>query len=268
MIINPTYNVLQEFSENFYSAKPFPHIVLDNFLEANFFNQIEVENSKKNVRTTGRSFETHLENKKWISLNSGLPFHTTKLVEFLNNSSWISNLRELTGIDSLIGTEFGNSKLGNYHEMEPEGLLAPHVDHGSEPETGRPHILNVIIYLSNKWQDDYGGATFFYDSKGRKIISKIRYRPNRAVVFLHTPYSFHAVEPIKRGLPSIRKSLYVDYYSNSLKPYQNLDLPFAKIWFDHPTTFRLNSILDYLNPKNINYIKGNIKYQYNKLTAN
>ena len=77
-----------------------------------------------------------------------------------------------------------------------------------------------------------------------------------------------AVEPIKRGLPSIRKSLYVDYYSNSLKPYQNLDLPFAKIWFDHPTTFRLNSILDYLNPKNINYIKGNIKYQYNKLTAN
>ena len=266
-VINSKCHSLEEFSQVFRSNAPFPYVVLDNFLLPEFFAMISSENKQQHGEVVGKNFETSLEDKKWISRNSDLPEHISKLVEALNDTQWINCLKKLTGIDSLSGTRFGNTELANYHEMQPGGFLAPHVDHGSEPKTGRPHVLNIITYLSNEWQDEYGGSTLFYDQKGEKIVSQVAYRPNRAVIFLHTPYSFHCVERIKPSLTSIRKSLYVDYYSESFDPYKNLNLPFPSNWFDHPTTFKLNSVLDYFKKSNINYSKAKIKYLLNKFNA-
>ena len=266
-VINPKYHSLGQFSSVFRSASPFPHVVLDDFLSPAFFALFNGHERQGRGRTGGTSFETSVEEKKWISRNSELPEHIAKLADVLNGPIWIDGLKALTGIHSLTGTKFGNTELANYHEMQPGGFLAPHVDHGSEPKTGRPHVLNIIVYLSDEWRDHYGGATLFYDRKGKKMVSQVAFRPNRAVIFLHTPYSFHCVERIKPGLPTIRKSLYVDYYSESFEPYKHLDLPFPAKWFDHPTTFNLNSRFDYLKPSNINYSKAKVRYLYNKMRA-
>lgn len=266
-IINPKYNSLEKFSESFQTAAPFPHLVLDDFLSPEFFALFKSNFTERVDPTSGVNFETSVEGKKWISLKADLPEHISKLVKALNAPEWIESLKALSSLDSLTGTEYGNTELANYHEMQPGGFLAPHVDHASEPKTGRPHVLNIITYLSHEWKDDYGGATLFYDAKGKKIVSRVACRPNRAVIFLHTPYSFHCVERIKPGLPTIRKSLYVDYYSDSLDPYKNLNLPFPSKWFDHPTTFNLNNILDYARPSNIPYAKAKIKYLLNKMKA-
>jgi len=266
-VINPNYHSLEEFSGVFQSALPFPHLILDDFLLPEFFALFSGENKRQQGEIGGKNFDTSVEEKKWISLNSDLPGHISKLVVTLNDPEWINSLRRLTGMNSLSGTKFGNTNLANYHEMQPGGFLAPHVDHGSEPITGRPHVLNIITYLSDEWRDDYGGSTLFYDQKGKEIVSKVAYKPNRAVIFLHTPYSFHCVERIKPGLPTIRKSLYVDYYSDSLEPYKNINLPFPSKWFDHPTTFNLNSVLDYFKPSNINYFKAKVNYLLNKMKA-
>ena len=48
--------------------------------------------------------------------------------------------------------------LANYHEMGSNGFLGSHVDHSSDPNTGYPHVLNVILYLSSEWKSSYGGA--------------------------------------------------------------------------------------------------------------
>jgi len=106
-----------------------------------------------------------------------------------------------------------------------------------------------------------------YDKKGKVIKLKIPYKKNRAIIFLHTPYSFHGVEKIKNTANVVRKTIYVDYYSNSSKPFDNIKLNFSKKWFKHGTTFVFPSKLDYLKPKNLIYTKTLVQYKIHELLS-
>ena len=68
----------------------------------------------------------------------------------LNDKFFLNNLFKISGIKELFATTKGNTLLANYHEMYESGFLGTHVDHSSEPETGFPHVLNIILYLSKK----------------------------------------------------------------------------------------------------------------------
>lgn len=265
-IINPIYETLEEQSPAFIRAEPFPHVVLDDFLDKDFYESLSETMIADPGQGQGRVFDTEAETNKWISLNVGLSDGMQTLLDFLNSEQWVAVLQEFSRVDSLVSTEHGNTALANYHEMGPGGFLAPHVDHAFEPETGLPHVLNIILYLSNDWNDEFGGATLFYDRKGVNMVQRIAYKPNRAVVFLHTPYSFHCVEEIYTA-KTTRKSLYVDYYSRSFSPYENLDLSFPAVWFSHGTTFKLKGMLEYLKPKNIIYTKSLLKYKLNEFRS-
>ena len=267
-IINSLHYDLQTRKSEFFSAYPFPHLILDNFLRDDFFQEISIDiASFESALSEGSNFNTELEKGKWISLNSSLSLLIKIIIDEMNSEQWVSNLRQLTGIESLHVTKVGNTKLANYHVMKPGGALGPHVDHATDPETGSPHVLNNLLYLSEFWRPEFGGGTELFDSSGRLSLAKIEYRPNRLVVFLHTPYSFHGVEKISHIAPYTRKSIYVDYYSVSLNPYDNLTLPFRNHWFYHPTTFTMDSMINYLKPRNFNYLKSSLIYKFHKTGA-
>ena len=111
----------------------------------------------------------------------------------------------------------------------------------------------------------FGGSTLLFNKNGRKVKAQIPYKRNRAVIFLHTPYSFHGVERLKNNLNIKRKSLYVDYYSESLKPFNHIKLDFPNKWFSHGTTFILPNKSEYFKIKNWRYTKSLIRYNINRL---
>ncbi len=182
------------------------------------------------------------------------------IIDELNKKEFLENLYKLTGITDLFSTTEGNTSLANYHEMYESGFLGTHVDHSSEPSTGLPHVLNIILYLSKDWQSSWGGSTILADKNGRKIEKLIDFVPNRAVIFLHTPFSFHGVTEIKKS-PIKRSTIYVDYYSKNKDPYNHFNLVFKKVWFKHPTTFILPNLKEYFQIKNQNYLKKMIKHK-------
>lgn len=266
-IINDKYTKLDDFALNFKNASPFPYVVLDNFLQKEYFDALANEISVPGDATRGKTFNTEYEKNKWISTNNELPPLLTDLISALNSKEWVDNLKRFTGIQSLVQSFCGNTLLANYHVMKPGGFLAPHVDHAQDPETGLPHVLNIILYLSPQWDPANGGSTLLYDKCGKNIMAKVEYKPNRAVIFLHTPYSFHCVEQIKPNLSMVRRTVYVDYYSESKNPYKDLDLSFPNNWFSHGTTFILPNIFSYLNIKNAQYTKAYIKYALNRILS-
>lgn len=267
-ILNPKYHSLNFKKEEFRSNDPFPHIILDDFLEKNYYSKLDSNLLKNNYFSGGKKFNSSVEDNKQISLNESLPDFILRITDYLNSDSWVETLQSLTGISQLSATKVGNTKLANYHEMGSDGFLGSHVDHSSDPITGYPHVLNVILYLSSDWESKYGGATLFYNKNGKKILKKVEYMPNRAVIFLHTPYSFHGVERLRNNGEKKRKLLYVDYYSKSYSPFSHLDLNFPNKWFSHGTTFVLANQMEYLNKKNWHYAKSLIKYKFNKLRSN
>lgn len=266
-IIDSRHMQLSARRREFLAAAPFPHLVLDDFLDSVFFANLKEAFSDVTNAAAGKTFASAVEEKKWISLNSTLPDAIRQVVEALNDESWIENIGELTGLPALLSTSNDNTRLANYHVMEPGAVLGPHVDHASEPTLGVPHVFNVIVYLTESWRESSGGATFFYDETGSSVVTKVPYQANRAVLFLHTPYSFHGVERVSLDASLKRRTIYVDYYSRSESPYVNMDLSFDHRWFKHGTTFKLNSVLDYLRPANSSYTKALLQYHLNKLLA-
>lgn len=258
-IINEKYNDLSSYSQEFLNNSPFPHLILDSFLEEKFYETLTDESSKINY-DKGKSFVNEVEKNKWISKNTQLPEKVRQIIEKLNSESMINNLKKLTKIDSLFGTQVGNTDLANYHEMSKSGFLGSHVDHSADPGTGKPHVLNIILYLTKNWNVSWGGSTTLLDKKGRKIIKEIEYIPNRAIIFLHTPYSFHGVSKIQNNITN-RATLYVDYYSDNKQPFKHINLNFSNKWFKHGTCFILKNKLDYFKIKNIYYTKTLINYK-------
>lgn len=267
-IINKIHYDLSLRQSEFFSATPFPHIVLDDFLDPEYYEQVVAELANdKSASIGGRVFNSEVERGKWISLNSALPSLVKAIIDEMNAERWVSNLRQLTGIESLLPTAVGNTELANYHEMNSGGVLGPHVDHATDPNTGLPHVLNNLIYLSEGWCPSFGGATEFFDKRGNKKVRKVEYKANRSIIFLHTPYTFHGVEQISSQSASPRQSIYVDYYCTNYCPYAHMKLPFKNHWFYHGTTFSLDSLFDYLIPRNLKYLKSAIIYGINKVKA-
>lgn len=264
-IISEKYKNLEKNNSDFRIAKPFPHIILDNFLDESFFKNLNVENIR-NDKEKGLLFNTEIETNKWTSKNVELNESISKIVNELYTDNFIKNLRKLSGIKDLFSTNVGNTALANYHEMYESGFLGTHVDHSSEPDTGLPHVLNIILYLSKKWDVTWGGSTMFANKNGTKIEKIIDYIPNRAVIFLHTPFTFHGVTKIQNNLTK-RSTIYVDYYSKNKKPYTHLNLQFKNVWFKHPTTFILPKFKDYFPKKNRVYLKKMIKHKVKSLIA-
>lgn len=267
-LVDKKYFSLSAFRDQFLGQSPFPYLVLDDFLEKEYFKKLSKhfqDTSANDLKIGGRSFDTDVESKKWISLNSEIPSLIADIIRELNTDHWIRELALMSNLPDLVATKTDNSVIANYHEMKSGGLLGSHVDHSQEKETGYAHVLNIILYIAPEWKSEYGGATLFYDSKGKNINATIEYIPNRAVIFLHTPYSFHGVNLINKDIKyQKRRTIYVDYYSKSYTPYKSLDLSFPNRWFKHGTTFVLGSLKSYLKSKNRPYLKAMVQYKINQ----
>ena len=90
-IINEKYNDLSSFNIIFKNAKPYPHIILDNFLEENFFLNLNTE-SFSIQKYRNDHLDTFLERKKSNSRNVDLSYEIKKLVNELNSEKFLTNL--------------------------------------------------------------------------------------------------------------------------------------------------------------------------------
>ena len=59
-IINQKYHNLSSYSEEFLKNSPYPYLILDNFLDENFYKFLNNENEKINYQN-GKSFTNELE---------------------------------------------------------------------------------------------------------------------------------------------------------------------------------------------------------------
>ena len=62
-IINKKYKNLSNLSNKFINSSPFPHLVLDNFLEKSFFKKITDDKKKLNY-SKGKFFKNEVEKNK------------------------------------------------------------------------------------------------------------------------------------------------------------------------------------------------------------
>ena len=72
MISLKSFYKLNKLKNKYNVTKPFPHIIIDNFLDKKYFRLIKTE-IKKFDKQKGKSFNSLVEKQKWISKNTSLP---------------------------------------------------------------------------------------------------------------------------------------------------------------------------------------------------
>jgi Rps23 Pro-64 3,4-dihydroxylase Tpa1-like proline 4-hydroxylase len=197
---------------------PFDYRVIDNFLDQEQAKRISKEFPEYNS-DIWYFYNNPLENKK--SCNTWYQFgsETYKTLAYLNSSEFIEELQELTGIQKLypdIGLHGGG-----LHIHGRGGKLNVHLDYSIHPKLKLQRKLNLIIYLTEDWDYNWGGSLEFWShneetKKPNEKVVTVDNVFNRAVLFDTTQNSWHGFpEPLICPENTYRKSLAVYYLTDS-----------------------------------------------------
>lgn len=233
-IINPAVlDHADAYGREFASAPPFPHVVIDGFLAADFadallqaFPSFERGNSVGDDGSPG--------GKSTLDRIRPLGPAYERLDDAIKSPEFLQALGRLTGIEKLIYDPWYLG--GGTHENRDGMSLDPHVDFNYHPSERWHRRLNLIVYLNPTWEDAWGGHLELFrdphaDSRAARSIGPAF---NRCVIFETSERSWHAFSRIR--LPQeqqhlTRRSIALYFYTR--------DRPAAET-ADRHTTFYVN----------------------------
>lgn len=198
--------------ESYQQAKPFPHILIDNFLPEFVLNNILTEFPKAG-EIDWQKFENKAEKKLANKHERNMGDYTRALLYQLNSSTFIEFLENLTGIKGIIPDPHFEG--GGLHQIERGGYLKMHVDFNRHTRLKLDRRLNLLLYLNKDWQEEYGGHLELWDQEITQCQKKILPIFNRLVIFTTTDFTYHGhPEPLTCPEGWTRKSLALYYYTN------------------------------------------------------
>ena len=212
----------QDLAQNYRDAKPYPHMVLDNYFRLPVLERIQNELVTEDVNFS-QVFTDDLQKNKTISTGNAVPPLISLVAAKFASPLMLRYLEGLTGLDHLIPDPYYNTDYGYYHIVGSGGILGSHVDHSAHSSLKIPHVLNLVVYLTPNWDERDGGSLYLYDASGKKVEKRILCRPNRAVIFACTPTSYHGVEPVAASCRRRRHSLYFAYYLADAKSAMSVE---------------------------------------------
>ncbi len=199
-------------SASYANAKPFPHVVFDNFFDQALLEQVLSEFPKPGEINWQR-FDNAQEIKLASSSESSFGPTTRLFLYHLNSITFLEFLGRVTGIRDLISDPCFDG--GGLHQIRRGGKLSVHADFNKHPRFNLDRRLNVLIYLNKDWREEYGGHLEFWNRDITRCEAKILPVFNRLAIFGTTDFTFHGhPDPLQCPENVTRKSLALYYFSN------------------------------------------------------
>jgi hypothetical protein len=189
----------------FQHAKPFRHVMIDNFLDATTAEALLADFPRFDERKAINEHGT-VGGKAVVESISGISTSYGEFYAYINSPRFLNAMSELTGIPELIADEtlFG----GGTHENLDGQALDVHVDFNFDERRMLHRRVNLLIYLNKEWDARWGGAIDLHTNPWYPEADEVRsFLPlfNRAVIFETNEYSWHGFKRIE--LPEDRKHL-------------------------------------------------------------
>lgn len=200
--------------------EPFDYWIIDNFTTPEIAKQLSNDFMDYNY-PKWYTYNNPLENKKSCNDWWEFPPKTYEFFMHLASSGFVEQIKSITGIESLY-PDIGLHGAG-WHIHGTGGKLNVHLDYSIHPKLKLQRKLNLILYLTEDWNPNWGGGLEFWthDStnntpKDKRVVIENVF--NRAILFDTTQNSWHGFpEPITCPENVYRKSI-AFYYLTDIPP--------------------------------------------------
>lgn len=203
-------------AQAFASAQPFRHVVIDDFLERTFIDELLREfpafERGNYIGDDGRP-----GGKSTVDAMPQLGAAYRRLDEIIQTPAFLSYIGRITGIDGLLYDPFYLG--GGTHENRNGQPLSAHIDFNYHPSERWHRRLNLIVYLNHEWDESWGGLLDLYRDPYADPKPAVSVLPlfNRCVIFETTENSWHGFDPIRlpEDRPGLsRKSIALYFYTS------------------------------------------------------
>ena len=220
---------------------PFPHVVIDDFLQSDTLSKILSEvNKLQDVDAQSKYIDASSPyefNKYAFNSNYG-PYLKQLFVE-LNSPFFIKHIEEITGVNNIICNELSLHGAG-IHRVKSKGFLQLHTDFNTYNSKNRilDRRINLLIYLNPDWKSEYRGELCLCDKNTNMCAKKIEPILNRCVIFNTTSSSIHGhPEPLNIPDHIARQSIAVYYYTENTQGDKEVDFegcpPRGTTWYSN-----------------------------------
>jgi Rps23 Pro-64 3,4-dihydroxylase Tpa1-like proline 4-hydroxylase len=230
----------EQLSFNYKNSLPFPHIVIDNFLEKKIAEIAYNELSKFNVwdydptdysklAQQNKFFMPSPNYKEDLELMKKDSVTAFQILQFLNSDITLRFLEKLTGIKNLIPDPTFTG--GGYHKIKAGGKLAIHADYNIHPHTKLHRRINLLVYLNPNWIEEWGGNLELWNKNLTEKTHAIAPMFNRAVIFNITDDAYHGhPEPLSCPDNQARYSMALYYFTED-RPEEEKNSEHSALWF-------------------------------------
>lgn len=203
---------LERMRDQYQTAQPFPHIVIDDFLETDAAKAAVAEFPPLQPERWNNYI--HINERKFSNTNPSTWGPTLqRTLHTLNSPRFVKFVGALLSEDELIADP--SLEGGGLHQSERGGFLNIHADFTVHPHHRNwQRRANIILYLNDHWRSEYGGDIELWSTDMKQCVRKIRPIANRAIIFSTDATSFHGhPEPMRCPDGVARRSLALYYFS-------------------------------------------------------
>jgi 2-oxoglutarate-Fe(II)-dependent oxygenase superfamily protein len=182
--------------EAFQHAKPFRHVVVEDFLEASACEALLRDFPRFEDRYA-RDEHGGIGRKAVVERAADVSAFYRSFCEYINSPPFLAAMSAMTGIDQLIAdpTLFGG---GTHENLAGQGLDV-HIDFNIDERRMLHRRVNLLIYLNKEWDEAWGGAIELHSDPFNPRVDEVKsFLPlfNRAVIFETNEYSWHGFRRI------------------------------------------------------------------------
>lgn len=195
-IIDEDYNIFGDWVDHldiirdrFLSAKPYEHVIIDNFLNSEYADKLH--ELFPTPDSSWYEYKNPIEVKYAYDKIDLLPLELKNYFYYLSAPKFIEIMKKITLIDDLEYDEYLHG--AGLHAHPRYGRLGIHLDYEKHPYTNKERRLNIILYLSKDWDSEWNGCTELWDCDATKCVSKSEIKFNRAILFKTNDISWHGL---------------------------------------------------------------------------
>ena len=197
-----------EFAASFASSHPVKHVIIDDFLDADFAERLYADLPDPNAMPKSRDYM--FSDKRELSTLDRHSDISKQLHEVFMSPQFAQLASKLVGHEVFLDPEYIG---GGFHAGSEGSFLDLHVDFNIHPAHDNwLREFNILLYLNPGWEPSWGGELLLTADPDAPAI-EVAPKFNRLVMMECTDKSFHGYHRINFPAGSSRRSIAAYAYS-------------------------------------------------------